>query len=103
MVPLARRRPVSRPLRSRPQPERVRSLVSASATCAPGEATVVPLPYSLPPVPYRPGDMTWCGDVATSSDAADRHGFTPAAPARGSFYGKQSVSRRLAEKEAKRA
>ena len=48
------------------QPDGARDLVaSASASASAGESTaVVPLPYSIPPVPYRAHEVPWSNDVA---------------------------------------
>ena len=77
-------------------------IVSAGAAGHRSGTTVVPLPYSIPPVPYLPNDLPWSNDVVHQSDAPDRHGFRSSAPPRGGFYGARATGRELAEREARR-
>lgn len=82
----------------------------APCLCAPraGDAppppgsVVVPLPYSLPPRPYAPGDITWstndCGRLPSTQTAerADRHGRMPWSDSSG-YYGQTAIGKLLLE------
>jgi hypothetical protein len=68
----------------------------------PASACVVPLPYSLPPVPYEPGDVCWSTadgqnlPRAQHNVPSDRHGRYPA-EAHGGYYGRNAIGRVLCE------
>jgi len=93
------------------QPGGRQSLVATSAAPLAGEqrATLVPLPYMLPPTPYASSDDAWSTDSHTltgyqpSRDAHDRHGFHPGLkPPPVHMYGRNATGRVLAQREAER-
>lgn len=69
---------------------------------APAGACVVPLPYSLPPVPYAAADIIWSTSDGnhlphTQANArADRHGRVPGQGRSGGYYGEGAIGRALA-------
>lgn len=80
----------------------------ANAAPPPPGSVTVPLPYSLPPKPYAPHDITWSttdGRHLPRSQAAvppDRHGRYPGEPSSG-HYGPSSISKQLAERTRAKA
>jgi len=72
----------------------------------PAGAVLVPLPFSLPPTPYRAGDVVWSttdgGRLPHTQVAvqADRHGRLPGDE--GHFYENRATGRQLAEATARR-
>ncbi|KAL1512282.1 hypothetical protein AB1Y20_005544 [Prymnesium parvum] len=83
------------------QPAGMRSLASTSAAST-SEATLVPLPFSIPPVPYCKEDVVWSNDVVHPTDAPDRYGWRSHDLPAPSFYGRGATGRILAEQEARR-
>ena len=97
------------------QPPALRTLTAASSPAAAAAAaataapttTIVPLPYSIPPVPYGPSDVPWSQARAamepSSNQTPDRHGRTPAYywlgenPKGSSYYGPRATGRLLAQ------
>ena len=86
-------------------PSLARGALHASPTSAgpppPPGATIVPLPYSLPPLPHGASDRIWTGSDGRMLPAclctarADRHGRHPGDP-HGGHYGAGAIGRVLA-------
>ena len=92
------------------QPPALRTLTAASsasaAAAAPASSTLVPLPFSIPPVPYRGADVPWTGGSGGSTEP-DRHGRTAGYywgenAAGASYYGRNATGRVLVEQYSQR-
>ena len=104
--------PGLRTLAAASSPAAAAAAAGAAAGAASPTTTIVPLPYSIPPVPYRPSDVPWSAARAavepSSCHAPDRHSRTPAyywgENGKGSsYYGPHATGRLLAEASGRAA